>query len=433
MKSEAAGKKRIMAVKGTKDILPTEVGKWQEIEAIARRIFELYGYREIRTPIIEGTELFEKGTGVTSDIVIKEMYTFKDKAGRSLTLRPEYTPSVVRAITEHSLHLKPQPMRFYYFGPMFRYDKPQKGRYRQFHQIDIEVFGEKDPACDAEIIEMADYLLNEMKVKRTEILVNSVGCRKCRHAYSKDLRAIAGSAKERFCPDCQRKILTNPLRIFDCKQEACRAEAEKFPIILDYLCEECRSHFTALLSYLEFYNIKYKIEPKLVRGIDYYTRTTFEIISSSLGAQNSILGGGRYDDLMMDYGGPDICGIGFAMGMERLLSVANLKQEKSRFLYIAYMGEEAKKKAMESARFLRQSGVECLVEWKNRSLGNQLSRANKLGASWVGIIGEDELKDNKLKLKDMAAGTQIKADLEEVLKLLRPSALNLRMNSPHER
>lgn len=418
---EKKEKKQISAIKGTKDILPSEVGNWQKAEAVAKRIFELYSYREIRTPVFEATELFEKGTGQTSDIVIKEMYTFKDKAGRSLTLRPEYTPSVVRSIIENSLYLQPEPLRFYYIGPMFRYDKPQKGRFRQFHQMDIEVFGEKDPAVDAEIVEMADYLLKEVRIAETETLVNSVGCRKCRPSYLKELRKSAEEKKEFFCPDCKRKIETNPLRIFDCKVKGCLEQALSFPKITDYLCQECSEHFTQFCSYLDLYGINYRIEPKLVRGIDYYTKTTFEIVTSKLGAQNAILGGGRYDDMMKEFGGPDICGIGFALGMERLLSLLEFEKENNKFLYLAYLGDEAKKAGMRLARQLRRQGVECLIEFKGRSLKAQLSRANKLEATWVVIIGEEEIKKGKYKIKDMRSGLQKEGDEQEILKIIKES------------
>jgi len=248
---DTSPQKGLAAIKGTKDILPGEVEKWQALERQARRTFELYGFRELRAPVFEATELFEKGTGSTSDVVTKEMYTFTDKGGRSLTLRPEYTPSVVRAIIEHRLDLEGAPMRYYYMGPMFRYDKPQKGRFRQFHQVDIEVFGEKDAAVDAEIIEMADSLLRKLGVAGTETLVNSVGCRKCRPSYSAALRKAAAKHKSELCPDCQRKAETNPLRIFDCKVEACQAVARSFPDIQDYLCAECKDHFTKLLACLD--------------------------------------------------------------------------------------------------------------------------------------------------------------------------------------
>jgi len=411
-------KKEIAAIKGTKDILPGEVGIWQKVEAEAKRLFELYGYRELRAPVFEATDLFEKGTGETTDIVTKEMYTFTDKGGRSITLRPEYTPSVARAIIEHRLYLQPDPLRFYFIGPMFRYDKPQKGRYRQFHQVDVEVFGEKDPAIDAEIVEMADTLLKNLGVQNAETLVNSVGCRACRPAYSKDLRAHAEKVRDLLCPDCRRKIATNPLRIFDCKVESCREQAARFPKISSYLCRECRDHFTKFCSYLDLFGIPYKVEPNLVRGLDYYTKTTFEIVSSGLGAQNALLGGGRYDDMMKDFGGPDLSAIGFALGMERLISVLKIKPEKSKFLYIATLDEEAKTKGIEFARFFRRQGVESLIEFVGRSLKNQMSRANKLGAAWVLIVGEEEIRKGLYQLKDMATGTQKESKAEDLLKII---------------
>ena len=416
---KAQEKKRISAIKGTKDILPRDARKWQLVERVAERVFELYGYREIRTPIFEATELFERGTGLTSDVVTKEMYTFIDKGGRSLTLRPEYTPSIVRSIIENRLYLQPQPLRFYYLGPMFRYDKPQKGRFRQFHQMDIEVFGEIDPAIDAEIVEMAYTLLEELKVTGVETLVNSIGCQKCRPSYLKDLRTKAKESMASLCPDCQRKTETNPLRIFDCKNESCQEVARTFPVLIDYLCQECDEHFRQFRSYLDLYGIKYEVEPRLVRGLDYYTKTAFELVSPKLGAQNAIIGGGRYDYMVEEFGGPELCGIGFAVGMERLISVVPFKAEKEKFLYLAYLGEEAKKAGMELARFLRSEGVGCLIEYKDRGLKSHLSRANKLRARWVVMIGEDELKSGMFKLKDMETGDQQDTTRDDILKHIR--------------
>jgi histidyl-tRNA synthetase len=414
-------KQPVAAVKGTHDILPPESGVWQKLERAAAAVFELYGYREIRTPVFEATELFEKGTGQTSDIVTKEMYTFTDKGGRSVTLRPEYTPSVARAIIEHRLYLQPQPLRYYYSGPMFRYDRPQKGRFRQFHQIDVEVFGESDPAIDAEIIEMANRLLGRINVRETEILVNSVGDRKCRPAYLKDLRAAAAAVEPSLCPDCRRKAATNPLRIFDCKVESCRELARSFPEITGYLCPECEEHFRGFKERLAGYGIRYRVEPRLVRGIDYYTRTTFEITTTRLGAQNAVLGGGRYDDLMREFGGPDMPAIGFAMGVERLLSAADLTADPRRFVYLAYLGEEAKGQAIGLARFLREHGVECLLEFKERGLKNQLSRASKLQAAWVLIVGEEEVRKGRFQIKDMASGRQQEAGKDELVAVFRRS------------
>ncbi len=415
MSEETPAKKELAAIKGTKDILPSEVRAWQKAESAARRTFELYGYREFRAPIFEATELFEKSSGATSDVVVKEMYTFVDKGGRSITLRPEYTPSVVRAIVEHRLDLQPEPLRFYCMGPMFRYDKPQKGRYRQFHQIDIEVFGEKDPAIDAEIIEMAQAFLTGLGVTGTRTIVNSVGCRACRPGYHEALRAAAETKKAVLCPDCQRKIETNPLRIFDCKVEGCREATASFPRITDYLCEECRDHFSRFLSFLDLYGIPYEVDPRLVRGLDYYTKTAFEIVTTKLGAQNAICGGGRYDDMMKDFGGPDICAIGFAMGMERLLAVADIAAERAKFVYIAHLGDEAARAAMILARRFRRAGIECLLEFKSRGLKAHLGRASKLGASWVLIIGDDELRSGRYHLKEMASGRQIEGAAEDII------------------
>jgi histidyl-tRNA synthetase len=414
--------KRISSIKGTQDILPREARKWQKVEDTAKKIFELYGYREIRTPVFEATELFEKGTGQTSDVVTKEMYTFIDKGGRSLTLRPEYTPSIVRSIIQNRLYLQPQPLRFYFIGPMFRYDKPQKGRYRQFHQMDIEVFGEESPAVDAEIVEMADFLLTSLGITKTEILVNSVGCRRCRPSYHKELKAAAEKQRSGLCVECQRKIDTNPLRIFDCKEEACREIAGRFPKITDHLCPECEEHFKQFCAFLELYGIEYRIEPRLVRGLDYYTKTTFEIISPKLGAQDAILGGGRYDDMMKDFGGPEICGIGFAVGMERLISLVPFREEEQPFLYFVFLGEEALRQAVVLARFFRREGVECLLEYRERNLRNQMNRANKLGAKWVLIIGEDEIKKGKYQLKLMKTGEQTEGDQDQILEKLKAAA-----------
>lgn len=417
--SQGQRKKNLTAIKGTKDILPREVRKWQYAENVIQAWVERYGYREIRTPIFEATELFEKGTGESSDIVLKEMYSFTDKGGRSITLRPEYTPSIARAIIEHRLNLLPEPMRYYFIGPMFRYDKPQKGRYRQFHQVDIEVFGEQDPGIDAEIVEMAAGMLERLQVTDIDILVNSVGCRQCRPDYHLKLQKKARQYQASFCSDCQRKVATNPLRIFDCKIDSCRVLSEELPKITDHLCSDCEDHFRKFRAYLDLFKLSYRVEPRLVRGLDYYTKTTFEVVSSHIGAQDSILGGGRYDYMMADFGGPDICGIGFAMGVERLLSLVPEPARVEKFMYFVCLGEEARRAGARLARFFRQNGFECLIEYKDRSLKNQLGRANKLGASWVLIIGENEVQAQKYQLKDMATGLQQECSQEQVLEYLK--------------
>jgi len=415
---DAPSRKAFAAVKGTKDILPGEVEVWQRVEAEVRRLVELYGYRELRAPVIEPTELFVKGTGESSDIVNKEMYTFTDKGGRSITLRPEYTPSVARAIIEHRLDLLGLPMRYYYYGPMFRYDKPQKGRYRQFHQVDVEVVGEKHAAVDAELIEMAAALLRNLGVSGTETLVNSVGCRACRPAYSRALRAHAELVRDRLCEDCQRKIGANPLRIFDCKVKACREAAAGFPKITESLCEECRANFAEVREHLDLLGVAYRVEPNLVRGLDYYTRTTFEIVSLEGGQQNAVLGGGRYDDLMKDFGGPDLPATGFAMGLERLIALLDPAPRVRKFLYIVHRGAAAAKKAAELAGFFRRNGVETLLEYADRGFGNQFGRANKFHAAWVLVVGEEELATGVYQLKDMAAKTQAGGTPEELLKTM---------------
>jgi histidyl-tRNA synthetase len=408
----------ISSIKGMRDILPDEARLWQAVESSARQTFELYGFRELRAPILEPTELFERGTGTSSDIVTKEMYTFTDKGGRSVTLRPEYTPSVVRAIIEHRLDLKPQPLRFYYTGPMFRYDRPQKGRYRQFHQIDVEVFGEPDAAIDAEIIEMAYRFFQEVKVEGVSTLVNSVGCPKCRPVYGLALREAAAKVKSQLCPDCQRKAEINPLRIFDCKQESCREAATTFPRITDYLCEECQQHFKKFLSYLELYHLPYKVEPTLVRGLDYYTRTTFELVVENLGAQNAIGGGGRYDNMVKEFGGPDLCGTGLAIGLERLLLVSRLEAPPPSFAYFAYSGEQARQASLLAARYFRSLGIPCIIEFKERSWKAHFSRANKIGATWTVIIGEDEMSSGEYQLKDMLESKQYKGTIEQLAQIV---------------
>src|SRR5512142_1654270 len=309
----------IPAVRGTRDILPGEIEKWQFVENTARQVFELYGYGELRTPIIEREELFAKGTGESTDIVQKEMYAFTDKGGEHITLRPEATPSIVRAYVEHSLEQSMAVPKVYLIGPMFRYERPQKGRYRQFHQLDVEVFGVRDASIDAEIIDLAWTLVVRLGIEHTEIVVNSVGCPACRPRFSQALVAALGEDLSKLCGDCQRRAATNPLRIFDCKVPADQPIIDRLPHTVDYLCDECREHFDAVKRYLALYGIPYTVSHRLVRGLDYYTRTTFEVLGRALGAQNALLGGGRSDGLVKSLGGPDRVGIGFAAGLERLV------------------------------------------------------------------------------------------------------------------
>ncbi len=309
----------IAAIRGTQDILQGAIERWQFVEQTACRVFEQYGYAEVRTPIIEREELFSKGTGETTDIVQKEMYAFTDKDGERITLRPEATPSLVRAFVEHSLEQAMAVPKIYTIGPMFRRERPQKGRYRQFHQLDVEVFGVKDPSVDGEVIDLAWTLIGELGIGGVELAINSVGCQACRPAFAAALVAALGGDVARLCDDCQRRAVTNPLRIFDCKVPADQPLIDALPHTIDFLCDQCRTHFDAVRKYLDLFGVPCTLSHRLVRGLDYYTRTTFEVLAGHIGAQSAVLGGGRYDGLVKQLGGPDRVGIGFAAGIERLV------------------------------------------------------------------------------------------------------------------
>ncbi len=412
-------REKIQRPKGTKDIFGKEAELWEYIESKAKEIFKLYGYKEIRTPIFEATELFQRGVGEETDVVKKEMYTFLDRGGRSVTLRPENTAPVVRAIIENRLYEKP-PLRFFYIGPMFRYDRPQKGRYRQFHQIGVEILGEDEPSTDAELIEMAFKFLKSLPVIDFKILINSIGCLKCRPNYLSILKKEAEKLKERLCNDCRAKLVRNPLRIFDCKNENCIEESEKLPKINNYLCEDCKSHFKEVLEILDIIGIPYTIEGRLVRGLDYYTKTTFEIVPSSAeGSQASILGGGRYDYLSEELGGPPLSGIGFALGVERTASLlTELSLPESETTMIIPMSKKERRGAFEIANMLRENGITVIIDPKIRNIKTSLSWANKAGFKKVIIIGERERERGTLILKDMISGEQKEIKREEMLNWL---------------
>ncbi len=399
----------IAAVRGTRDILPGEVERWTFVESTARRVFEQYGYAEIRTPIIEREELFAKGTGETTDIVQKEMYSFTDKGGERITLRPEATPSMVRAFVEHALEQALAVPKIYAIGPMFRYERPQKGRYRQFHQLDVEVFGVADPAIDAEVIELAWSLIGALRVAPVELALNSVGCAACRPAFSAALVAALGEDVRRLCGDCQRRAETNPLRIFDCKVPADQPIIDALPHSVDYLCEACRVHFDAVRRYLALFDIPFVVSHRLVRGLDYYTRTTFEVLSGQIGAQNAVLGGGRYDGLVKHLGGPDRVGIGFAAGIERLVLAlpADLSLPSSRpDVFVAGLGEAARESAFALLRDLRRAGANAQIDYEGRSLKSQMKRADRLGAPVVFILGDDEIARGVVTVRQMGTSTQ---------------------------
>jgi len=407
----------IPAVRGTHDILPGEVERWQRVEAVSRRLFERYGYAEVRTPIIEREELFAKGTGETTDIVQKEMYAFTDKGGERITLRPEATPSLVRAFVEHRLEQAMAAPKMYLFGPMFRYERPQKGRYRQFHQLDVEVFGVADPAIDAEILDLAWSLVVELGIEHVELVINSVGCPACRPAFGEALVKALGEDLGTLCADCQRRAVTNPLRIFDCKVPQDQPVIDRLPHSLDYLCESCRTHFGAVQRHLAMYGIPYRVSHRLVRGLDYYTRTTFEILAGNIGAQNAILGGGRYDGLVKQLGGPDRVGIGFAAGIERLvLAMPDASAGAARKpFFVAAMGDAARESALALLRDLRRGGLEAHMEYEGRSIKSQMKRADRLKAAFTLILGDEELARDEVTVKNMTTGGQARVPRAGVL------------------
>ncbi|MDN5294341.1 MAG: histidyl-tRNA synthetase [Eubacteriales bacterium] len=405
--------------KGTFDVLPGEVEKWQFLEETARRLCRDYGYRELRTPIFEHTELFLRGVGDTTDVVEKEMYTFQDKGGRSISLRPEGTAPAARAYLEHGLHAGPQPVKVFYIGPMFRYANVQAGRYRQFHQFGIEVFGSGDPLVDAEVVAMAMEYYRRLRLRDMELHINSVGCPHCRPVHREKLLEFLRERLEQLCADCRSRVHRNPLRVLDCKEEECRRVTEGAPTTLDYLCSECRLHFEQTLSYLDEVGVQYVVDGRLVRGLDYYTRTAFEIMMPEIGAQSSIGGGGRYDGLVAQLGGPAVPGIGFAIGLERVLAAlekqgAVLPGRESLQVFVAVVGEEARRTGFKIVQELRSRGVSADLDTQNRSLKAQMKYANRLQAAMVAIIGEEELKRGIIQLRDMESGQQHEVKIEEL-------------------
>jgi histidyl-tRNA synthetase len=411
----------IKAVRGFNDILPDEIGKWQFVEKNAREVFEGFGFSEIRIPIVEKTELFSRSIGEATDIVEKEMYTFIDKSGTSLTLRPEATASIARAYLEHQFYSFDPIAKLYCIGPMFRYERPQKGRYRQFYQIDAEVFGVENPVVDAEIILMLIHFLRRVGLEKLELQINSLGCRACRPRYREELKNFLFQRSFQLCEDCQRRLHTNPLRIFDCKVETCQKALTDAPRVIDFLCSDCQKHFDQVKKYLEMGNLEYSLNPRMVRGLDYYTRTTFEVVSYGLGSQNAVTGGGRYDNLFQEMGGPDIPGIGFAIGMERLVSL--LPEEKEfiqyPYLFIAALGEETQKEAYRILNQLHLQGIRAEFDYEGKSLKSQMRRADKLKAQYVLILGENELKRGKAVIRNMKTKSQEEIPIQDIVDTLK--------------
>ena len=404
----------IKAVKGTRDLLPPSTDVWNRVEEAARAVFRAYNYREIRTPILEETQLFARGVGEETDIVTKEMYTFEDRDGSSLTLRPENTASVIRAYIEHRLDQRPGVQKLYYIGPMFRRERPQKGRYRQFYQIGAEAIGSESPMVDAEVIAMVVEVLERAGLSGFQLLLNSVGDANCRPQYIQRLREELKAVAPGMCADCQRRADTNPLRVLDCKVEADQAVIEKLPQITDHLCEACSAHFGAVKRHLCDLGIPYEVRPRLVRGLDYYMRTTFEVVHGSLGAQNSVLGGGRYDGLAESLGSKiHSPGIGFSIGEDRLvMSVEETQAPAPLDLLIAPLGEAAVRQALVMARGLRRTGLS--VEVAEGKLKRVMELADKLGARFTLIVGDNEIAAGRYALKNMSTGEQRSLTLEEI-------------------
>ena len=413
------------APRGTADRLPEEQKYWRYIESKAVELTRRYGYGRIDSPIFEDSGLFIRSVGEGTDIVEKEMYVFEDRGGDSLTLRPEGTAPVCRAYLEHGLHNLPQPVRMYYFCPVFRFERPQAGRFRQHHQFGIEAIGDADPSVDAEVIELAWQFVTSLGLREIDLFVNSIGDPDCRPGYIEELRAYYADRRSRLCPDCHNRLERNPLRLLDCKVETCRAMGEDAPRSVDHLCGACQEHWDKLTGYLGTLDIPFQVDHRLVRGLDYYTRTVFEIQPRETGAQSTICGGGRYDGLIEQLGGRPTPGIGFGSGIERL--TLNLKRaeisvedEPSPQYLVAHVGSAARVAALDLAARMRRAGVGAMLSNGTRALRGQMRQANALGIRYVAILGDDEIERGEVVLRDMASSTQETRPLSDFLESLRP-------------
>ena len=408
----------IQLIRGFKDILPGEVELWQEIERIARDLLEDFGFREIRIPVMERTELFARSIGEDTDIVEKEMYTFPDRKGDLITLRPEATASIVRAYIQHKLSAKDPVKKFYMIGPMFRRERPQKGRFRQFYQIDAEIFGVQSGLVDVQLIFLLVTLCARLNIKDVEAHINSLGCPKCRPQFKGALTEFLISVSDKLCSDCIRRRDRNPLRVLDCKVPTCREALTEAPSILEFLCDGCRTDFDEVMSSLNKLNVPYVIDKQLVRGLDYYTRTAFEIQTTSLGAQSAVAGGGRYDNLVKELGGPEIPATGFAIGFDRLTEIAGLNLTeliKKPDIFVAALGSKSRSLAFEWICALGIKGVRAEMDFSDKSLKSQMKRADRLGTPYVLIVGENELKEGAAVLRNMATKEQVSISLENIV------------------
>lgn len=406
------------AIKGTLDVLPKEIYKIQYVESAVREIAENFGFYEMRTPVFEHTELFQRSVGETTDVVQKEMYTFADKGGRSITLRPEGTAGAARAFLENGLFNEALPQKIYYLTSCYRYEKPQAGRLREFHQFGVEAFGAGSPAQDAEIIALANEVFNYLGVKNLTLEINSIGCPTCRAAYQKALKAYFENYKSELCETCKGRLDRNPMRILDCKSPVCSKIAAGAPKILDYLCDDCRAHFDAVQQYLNTMQIDFTVNPEIVRGLDYYTRTVFEFVSNEIGAQGTVCGGGRYDGLLEELGGKPMPACGFGMGLERLLLLMDAQNtpfpdRKGCDIYFASMGDKANLEAARLALDLRNEGLAAQFDTVGRGLKAQMKYADKLGALYTVVFGDNELETRKAQLKNMKDGTLTEISLDD--------------------
>ncbi|MGN0174500.1 MAG: histidine--tRNA ligase [Acutalibacteraceae bacterium] len=408
------------AIKGTQDALPKESYKWHYIENVAKNVAEQFDFKEIRTPVFEKTELFQRGVGDTTDVVQKEMYTFNDKGGRSITLRPEGTAGAMRSVLEHGLFNDALPVKAYYVTSCYRYEKPQAGRLREFHQFGIECIGAASPTADAEVIMLGAKILERLGIKNISLEINSIGCPKCRAKYTEALKEYFSKYKDQLCDTCLSRLERNPMRILDCKSPVCKEITKNAPVILDYLCDECESHFEKVKSYLTAANVEYTINPQIVRGLDYYTKTVFEFITTEIGSQGAVCAGGRYDGLAQELGGPQLPSLGFAMGLERILLL--MDKQKCEFpddnvpdVYVAPMGDAATGFAITLCNDLRDEGFTAVTDLSGRGLKAQMKYANKIGAKFSIVIGDNELENKKATLKNMITGENTEITLPDGL------------------
>ncbi len=417
------------SIKGTQDTLPSESYKIQFVEQSVLEIAKNYGYKEIRVPVFEHTELFQRGVGDTTDVVQKEMYTFEDKGGRSITLRPEGTAGVVRSYIEHGLFNEAQPQKVCYLISCYRYEKPQAGRLREFHQFGCECFGTASPAADAELISLVNDIFAFLDVKNLKIQINSIGCPECRKNYHKALQEYFESKKDDLCATCLGRLERNPMRILDCKSPVCSDIAKDAPKVTDYLCDECDDHFKKTQQYLDAMNIPYEVNPSIVRGLDYYTKTVFEFVSTEIGAQGTVCGGGRYDGLVEEIGGNHTPALGFAMGMERLLMLMEAQgiefpPEAKCDLYIASMGENATLKASQIASDVRGNGMHAQFDIVGRSVKAQMKYANKIGAAYTVVLGDSEIEAGVAKVKNMADGSETEMNIDDIAEEIMRLSIN---------